>query len=81
MIKKLGMDSADGINNNWGTYLKNLDQAMFRYFFEAELSKAINYFELPAAVAVPVVDDAVPISNKAKSDANTAKDNLAEDPE
>ncbi len=73
------MDGAEGINNNWGTYLKNPDQEMIRYFFKAKLSNAIKYFKTPAVEAVPVVDEVEPILNEAESGEDTDNDDLADD--
>ncbi len=48
------MDGTDGLNNNWGSYLKNPDQGLFKYSFEGKLLNAIKYFEMPVVEAIPV---------------------------
>ncbi len=50
-------------NNTWGTYLKNPDQGLFQYFFQAKVSNALIYFKMPAFEAVPVPAGEYPADN------------------
>ena len=69
------MDGSDGLNNNWGSYLKNPDRELFRFFFDEKISNALTYFENATVEAVPVAAGELEVNdeNTEKNNAITAK--------